>query len=90
MRDFLFVSAVGVSGGPDSMALCVLTASWKSSGKNENSAFVDGLLGIVVDHKLRPESTDEANLVCSRVLNLGKRRRIDLVLSRDMSRKLSG
>ncbi|MQL91738.1 hypothetical protein Taro_024343, partial [Colocasia esculenta] len=58
--------ALGVSGGPDSMALCVLTAGWKSSGlmgKSEGSGFVDGLLGIVVDHRLRPESTDEANLI---------------------------
>jgi tRNA(Ile)-lysidine synthase len=54
---------VGVSGGPDSMALRALSAGWKADSlakRNDVSGFVDGLLGIVVDHKLRPESSDEA------------------------------
>uniref|UniRef100_A0A0E0NCS0 tRNA(Ile)-lysidine synthetase n=1 Tax=Oryza rufipogon TaxID=4529 RepID=A0A0E0NCS0_ORYRU len=64
--------AVGVSGGPDSMALCVLAAAWKKAGEGREqedegeggvSGFVDGLLGVVVDHGLRPESADEAQLV---------------------------
>ncbi|XP_038985030.1 uncharacterized protein LOC103710905 isoform X2 [Phoenix dactylifera] len=66
--------ALGVSGGPDSMALCVLTAGWKSEGrlgKNETSNFVDGLLGIIVDHRLRPESTEEATQVRNRVNKIG-------------------
>lgn len=68
--------ALGVSGGPDSMALCVLTAGWKSegrSGKHEVSGFIDGLLGIIVDHRLRPESTEEAALVRDRVTKMGIR-----------------
>uniref|UniRef100_A0A0D9YQ71 Uncharacterized protein n=1 Tax=Oryza glumipatula TaxID=40148 RepID=A0A0D9YQ71_9ORYZ len=69
--------AVGVSGGPDSMALCVLAAAWKKAGEGREqedegeggaSGFVDGLLGVVVDHGLRPESADEAQLVRDRVL----------------------
>uniref|UniRef100_A0A0E0CIS8 tRNA(Ile)-lysidine/2-thiocytidine synthase N-terminal domain-containing protein n=1 Tax=Oryza meridionalis TaxID=40149 RepID=A0A0E0CIS8_9ORYZ len=68
--------AVGVSGGPDSMALCVLAAAWKKAvegrkeeeGEGDASGFVDGLLGVVVDHGLRPESADEAQLVRDRVL----------------------
>ncbi|CAL9126217.1 unnamed protein product [Musa acuminata var. zebrina] len=66
--------AFGVSGGPDSMALCVLTAGWKLDGsvsKNECSGFIDGLLGIVVDHRLRAESTEEAILVRDRVNKMG-------------------
>ncbi|KAJ1278903.1 hypothetical protein BS78_04G114700 [Paspalum vaginatum] len=71
--------AVGVSGGPDSMALCVLAAAWKKeagrkAGYEEGpvaSAFVDGLLGVVVDHGLRPESADEARIVRGRVRGMG-------------------
>ncbi|KAM7512831.1 hypothetical protein LguiB_011706 [Lonicera macranthoides] len=69
--------AMGVSGGPDSMALCVLAADWKTNGLNaatkQSSEFIDGLLAIVVDHGLRIESKDEANLVRRRVLNMGIR-----------------
>ncbi|XP_062218803.1 uncharacterized protein LOC133918768 isoform X2 [Phragmites australis] len=74
--------AVGVSGGPDSMALCVLAAAWKKaaeggSGRKSGeevsiaSRFVDGLLGVVVDHGLRPESAEEAQLVRDRVRGMG-------------------
>ncbi|KAK3041676.1 hypothetical protein RJ639_001486 [Escallonia herrerae] len=66
--------ALGVSGGPDSMALCVLTADWKTGGfsaaTKESGEFVEGLLAIVVDHGLRVESKDEANAVRHRVLNM--------------------
>jgi len=71
----LFLSALGVSGGPDSMALCVLTAGWKTAGVNsvgtDSSGFIDGLLAIIVDHGLRAESKDEANIVCNRVSQMG-------------------
>ncbi|XP_015688887.2 uncharacterized protein LOC102705885 [Oryza brachyantha] len=70
--------AVGVSGGPDSMALCVLAAAWKRAGEEREgggagnaSGFVDGLLGVVVDHGLRPESADESRLVRDRVRGMG-------------------
>ncbi|CAI9100337.1 OLC1v1037312C1 [Oldenlandia corymbosa var. corymbosa] len=70
--------AIGVSGGPDSMALCILASMWKKDGHcavatEESDEFVDGLVGIVIDHGLRPESKDEANLVCNRVRNMGVR-----------------
>ncbi|KAJ1377454.1 tRN, partial [Sesbania bispinosa] len=69
--------ALGVSGGPDSMALCVLTAGWKTAGVNavstESDGFIDGLLAIIVDHGLRAESKEEANIVCSRVSKMGIR-----------------
>ncbi|XP_047326180.1 uncharacterized protein LOC124929838 [Impatiens glandulifera] len=66
--------AVGVSGGPDSMALCVLAAGWKTNGSNQT--LVDGLLAIIVDHGLRTESQEEAHLVSQRLLNMGIRSEI--------------
>ncbi|CAJ1951771.1 unnamed protein product [Sphenostylis stenocarpa] len=69
--------ALGVSGGPDSMALCVLTAGWKTAGANvvtsENGGLIDGLLAIIVDHGLRAESKEEANVVSHRVSKMGIR-----------------
>ncbi|XP_016203705.1 uncharacterized protein LOC107644380 [Arachis ipaensis] len=69
--------ALGVSGGPDSMALCVLTAGWKTAGANavntDSGGFIDGLLAIIVDHGLRAESKEEANIVCCRVSKMGIR-----------------
>lgn len=67
-------SALGVSGGPDSMALCILTADWKTNGLNtdgQSCGFIDGLLAIIVDHALRAESKDEANIVSRRVSDMG-------------------
>lgn len=69
--------ALGVSGGPDSIALCVLTAAWKTAAGNavttENGGFIDGLLAIIVDHGLRAESKEEANVVSNRVSKMGIR-----------------
>ncbi|CAA7045775.1 unnamed protein product [Microthlaspi erraticum] len=68
--------ALGVSGGPDSMALCVLTAKWKTEGLisvEKRDGFIDGLVAVVVDHGLRQESKDEAVLVRSRVSEMGIR-----------------
>ncbi|GMI92745.1 RASPBERRY 3 [Hibiscus trionum] len=68
--------ALGVSGGPDSMALCVLAANWKTEvqyGIDNTGKFIDGLLAIIVDHGLRPESEDEAKLVGNRVSEMGIR-----------------
>ncbi|KAH7572574.1 hypothetical protein ACOSP7_015376 [Xanthoceras sorbifolium] len=68
--------ALGVSGGPDSMALCVLTANWKTEGQNvvgDDGGFIDGLLAIIVDHGLREESQEEAKMVSSRVSDMGIR-----------------
>lgn len=72
------LAAVGVSGGPDSMALCVLAAAWKKEAERNyeeesavDSRFVNGLLGVVVDHGLRAESSEEAQLVRERVHSMG-------------------
>ncbi|GAB2176378.1 tRNA lysidine(34) synthetase TilS [Dongia sp. agr-C8] len=48
--------AVGVSGGPDSMALTLLLAEWASSRGGRVAA-------LTVDHRLRPESAAEAAAV---------------------------
>lgn len=65
---------MGVSGGPDSMALCLLAAEWKTHGLNaalrQNKDVIDGLLAIIVDHGLRPESKEEAETVQHRILNM--------------------
>ncbi|KAK6158956.1 hypothetical protein DH2020_006270 [Rehmannia glutinosa] len=68
--------AMAVSGGPDSIALCILTAGWKSdncdaAAAKGRSKSIDDLLAIVVDHGLRTESAEEANLVYNRVLDMG-------------------
>ncbi|KAL5572654.1 hypothetical protein UlMin_022251 [Ulmus minor] len=71
--------ALGVSGGPDSMALCVLTAHWKTNGlktTHDSEGFIDGLLTIIVDHSLRAESKEEANMVSSWVSKMGIRCKI--------------
>ncbi|KAL0308616.1 UNVERIFIED_CONTAM: tRNA(Ile)-lysidine synthase [Sesamum radiatum] len=67
--------AMAVSGGPDSIALCILVAGWKSNNfdavADRRSKFIDGLLAIVVDHGLRKESAEEANLVYRRITDMG-------------------
>ena len=50
--------AVAVSGGPDSMALALLAAAW---ARERGGA----VLGLVVDHGLRPDSTPEALQTCA-------------------------
>ncbi|KAL8158586.1 hypothetical protein V2J09_000123 [Rumex salicifolius] len=67
--------ALGVSGGPDSIALCLLTAHWKANSAcdSDSNGYIDGLLAIIVDHGLRTESRDEAKMVSSRVSKLGIR-----------------
>ncbi|KAL2925236.1 tRNA(Ile)-lysidine synthase [Bienertia sinuspersici] len=68
--------AMGVSGGADSMALCALMAHWKTVGSGgylDSSGFVNGLLAIIVDHGLRPESKEEAETVSRWVSDLGIR-----------------
>ncbi|XP_051131389.1 uncharacterized protein LOC127251649 isoform X2 [Andrographis paniculata] len=71
----MFYSAMAVSGGPDSIALCILTAGWKfdyfDAETKGSSKSNDGLLAIVVDHRLRAESAEEANLVHNRITDMG-------------------
>jgi tRNA(Ile)-lysidine synthase len=48
--------AIAVSGGPDSMALCLLAAGWARRQDGD-------ILALTVDHRLRPDSTAEAEAV---------------------------
>jgi tRNA(Ile)-lysidine synthase len=50
------VLAVAVSGGPDSLALCLLAARWARARGGR-------VLALTVDHRLRPESAAEARQV---------------------------
>lgn len=50
------VLAVGVSGGPDSMALCLLAQDWCRTAGGR-------VVALTVDHGLRAESTEEARQV---------------------------
>lgn len=69
--------AMGVSGGADSMALCALMAHWKTFANGgvgfDNFGYIDGLLAIIVDHGLRPESKEEAETVSRWVFDMGIR-----------------
>ena len=56
--------AVGVSGGPDSLCLAMLLKAWARD--------VDGVvIGLIVDHRLRPESAFEAARVRRWLINYG-------------------
>ncbi|KAJ7516409.1 hypothetical protein O6H91_22G057500 [Diphasiastrum complanatum] len=64
--------AIAVSGGADSMALCLLAIKWISLQKPDlGLSSVDTLTGMVVDHGLRPESSAEAICVQKWVRKLG-------------------
>ncbi len=56
--------AIAISGGSDSMALALLTYMYCKAKNIE-------LCGLIVDHKLRPESTSEAMHVQKMLLNHG-------------------
>ncbi len=58
---------LGVSGGPDSMALMVLAAEWRARAKLATPS----LSVATVDHGLRPESRSEAELVGRAAERLG-------------------
>ena len=61
--------AVAVSGGPDSLALCLLAERWARAG--------DGtVIGLIVDHGLRPTSTAEARQAASWLAARGIAQRI--------------
>lgn len=56
--------AVACSGGPDSLALALLTDEWARTASGRVTA-------LVVDHGMRPESADEAATVCGWLSALG-------------------
>ncbi|KAI3436825.1 hypothetical protein D9Q98_006235 [Chlorella vulgaris] len=60
--------AVALSGGPDSMALASMTLRWQGVVKSEQAP-----LALIVDHKMRPESTEEAQAVAEQAAQLGMR-----------------
>jgi tRNA(Ile)-lysidine synthase len=56
--------AIGVSGGPDSMALAYLTKVWADRNKRQ-------ILAFIVDHGLRAESASEAEATCALLHKMG-------------------
>jgi hypothetical protein len=85
---FGFFAAIAVSGGPDSMALCILTARWwqqQQQVKGLSHSVIEEaaagmmmpllsnhVVGMVVDHGLRPESAMEALSVQHWLARLGE------------------
>ncbi|KAG6551058.1 hypothetical protein Mapa_007292 [Marchantia paleacea] len=66
--------AIAVSGGADSIALCLLIARWKRLTLQREGLARQGsgeLLAYVVDHSLRKDSAEEALLVKEWVCKLG-------------------
>jgi tRNA(Ile)-lysidine synthase len=55
--------AVAVSGGADSMSLALLAKTWLQPLQGS-------LLGLVIDHGLRPESAEEADVTAARLTSL--------------------
>lgn len=58
---------LAVSGGPDSMAMLRLVATWHAARATDRP----GLSVITVDHGLRPEAADEARFVAKTAAALG-------------------
>jgi tRNA(Ile)-lysidine synthase len=56
--------AVAVSGGPDSLALCLLARRWAEAHGGR-------VVALTVDHRLRPDSAAEAAAVASWLATLG-------------------
>lgn len=56
--------AVAISGGPDSLALCLLLNQWVNQKNGK-------LISLTVDHRLRPDSTLEAQQVNQWLTNYG-------------------
>ena len=66
---------IAVSGGVDSMALATLLARYYSSqSRGTNGSTTTRLHAFIVDHKLRVNSTEEANYVAQQVQKLSKDR----------------
>ncbi len=74
------VVAVAVSGGPDSMALLFLTNFWIKKLKGH-------LIALIVDHKLREESTKEARWIKEYLLNFDIESKILNVKKNNINKK---
>ncbi|PRW56165.1 tRNA(Ile)-lysidine synthase [Chlorella sorokiniana] len=63
--------AVALSGGPDSLALAAMTVWWHGFTRSREAP-----LALIVDHQLRPESSEEAAAVARRAEELGMQARV--------------
>ena len=65
------MTALAISGGVDSMALAGLCAeACKAQASTTDSQIKLSFTPLIVDHRLRPQSTNEAELVSKRVEKL--------------------
>ena len=83
-KNFIFESkpqiAVGVSGGPDSMALLILLNNWIK--KNNGS-----LIALIVDHGIREDSKNESKVIKKYLTNYKIQSHIFSVNKRDVNKK---
>jgi tRNA(Ile)-lysidine synthase len=79
VTESLCASAVAVSGGPDSIALLYLLAGYVRARDGDRCP--EELIALTVDHRLRPESADEALAVKAFSCSLGKLRQMLCALS---------
>jgi tRNA(Ile)-lysidine synthetase-like protein len=68
--------AVALSGGPDSLALADLAAEWHARASARGGGAPEPPLALVVDHRLRPESSAEAARAAAAAERLGLRARV--------------
>ncbi len=72
--------AVGVSGGPDSLALVYLMNKWVKSKKGN-------IIALIIDHRMRPESYNEAKQIKNYLSTLNIRSKLIRVSGKKLKKR---